>query len=105
MFQLPDPLRITERLSERAQSPRLSFESLTVIERLDAIEIACRNPRYCSARSEALPESDEYSEWLAALTDSCIGDAEIGRRAREIVAKYLQACAQQRGEDLAEFAR
>jgi hypothetical protein len=106
---LPDALRIWDRVHARItgvdEPARPAFEDCSKLQQLDAIEIACRSPFYVGARTEALPESDEYAEFLALLTDSCISDAEIGRRAREIVAKYLQACALRRGDDLAEFVR
>lgn len=106
---LPDALRVwdlmLERLSGQGTRTAIAFEDCSLLQQLDALEVACRNPFYDAARSEALPESDAYSQWLAQLTDSCISDAEIGRRAREIVAQYLQACALRRGDNLAEFVR
>lgn len=106
---LPDALRVwdlmLERLSGQSTRTELAFEDCSLLQQLDALEVACRNPFYVAARTEALPESDDYAQWLAQLTDSCISDAEIGRRAREIVAQYLQACALKRGDNLAEFVR
>lgn len=103
---LPDPLRLAERLHERAQIPAgPAFDQLGRLQQLDAIEIACRSPFYEAARLEALPESQEYAELLALMTDSCITDNEIGRRTREVLVSYMQACALKRGDDLAEFVR
>jgi hypothetical protein len=102
---LPDPIRQAERLREHyAAEPRTDYLDLPLARQLDAIEIACQRVMYQRARAEALPESDEYGEWLEQLTDSCIGDAEIGRRAREMVAHYMQDVAVLRGEDLADLA-
>jgi len=102
---LPDPIRQAERLREHyAAEPRTDYLDLPLARQLDAIEIACRRGMYHRARMEALPESDEYASWLEKLTDSCVPDAEIGRRAREIVAHYMQDVAVLSGEDLADFA-
>lgn len=104
----PDPLRIDERMRELYFEPTRRtpvFEDCTTIQQLDALEIATRNPFYINCLTEALPESEDYAQFLALLTDSCITADEIGRRAREIVLKYVQACAQRKGEDLAEFVR
>lgn len=104
--RLPDPFRIAERLRERCQEPaRAAFEDFSTIQQLDALEVACRNPFFAACRVEALPESDDFEKWLCLLTDSTITADEVGRVARELVLKYVQACAQRRGEDLAEFVR
>lgn len=106
MISLPDPIRLIERLRERHQErPAPAFEDFSAVQQLDALEIACRNPFFVSCRVEALPESDDYLAFLDALTDSCVTNEEIGRRARDIVLAYVQACAQRRGESLAEFVR
>src|SRR5689334_13805800 len=101
---LPDPLRIAERLNERYQErARRPFEDFSTIQQLDALEVACRNDFFARCRLEALPESDDFGKFLCLLTDSTITADEVGRVARELVLKYVQACAQRRGEDLAEF--
>lgn len=104
--QLPDALRISQRLRDRMQEPAgPAFEQLGRLQQLDAIEIACRHPFYEAARTEALPESEVYGELLHMLTDSCIQDSAIGAKAREILIGYMQRVAEKRGDDLVEFVR
>ena len=101
---LPDPIRQAERLREHyAAEPRTDYLDLPLARQLDAIEMACRRVTYQRARAEALPESNDYAQWLQQLTDSCVSDAEVGRRAREIVAHYMQDVAVLSGEDLVDF--
>jgi hypothetical protein len=103
---LPDAVLADERLRYRLQEPAPpAFERLGRIHQLDAMEIACRSPFYAAARSEALPESDEYGDLLQMLTDSTITDSAIGAKAREILTAYMQRVAERRGEDLAGFVR
>lgn len=102
--RLPDALRIAERLRDRCQElARPAFEDFSTVQQLDALEVACRNPFFAACRVEALPESEDFAKWLCLLTDSTITADEVGRVARDLVLRYVQACAQRRGEDLAEF--
>lgn len=104
MIRLPDPIRQLERLHEQwEERPAPAFDEHTTIQQLDALEVATRHPFYINALTEALPESDDYAQFLAKLTDSCITNDEIGRLAREMALKYVEACAQRRGESLTEF--
>ena len=82
---------------------RPDFESLPFGQRLDAADVACRRDLYRRALIESLPESDDYEGWLGKLLNSAVSDAEIGRRAREIVVAYLQRVALKHAEDLRDF--
>ncbi len=105
-MNLPDPLRIAERLSAQyQQAARRPFEDFSPIQQLDALEVACRNPFFAACRTEALAESAELEQLLELASDSCITADEVGRRTRELILNYVQACALRRGEDLAEFVR
>lgn len=79
-----------------------SFEELPRREQLDIAETVCRRPSYREALSEALPESDAYDHWLTLAIDANVDDAEIGRRARELILAYLARVAAVRGDELAE---
>jgi hypothetical protein len=81
---------------------RPSFEDLSRRQQLEIAETVCRRTAYREALSEALPESDGYDGWLTVAIDVNASDAEIGRRAREIILDYLERVADARGDDLAE---
>jgi hypothetical protein len=81
----------------------IPFEDYAMSEQLDAADIACRRERYRQARSDALPESDQYQAWLVKLMDSSESAEVIVREARQIVLAQLQASAELQGEDMADF--
>lgn len=85
---------------ELASGP--AFEDLPRREQLTIAETACARPAYRQALEEALPESDGYDGWLEATINVNVSDAEIGRRARELILEYLSRVAAVRGDDLAE---
>lgn len=81
---------------------RPTIGDLSKRQQLEIAETVCRRTEYREALSEALPESDEYDRWLTVAIDVNASDAEIGRRAREIILDYLERVAAVRGDDLAE---
>jgi hypothetical protein len=81
---------------------RPAFEDLRRSQQLDIAETVCRRPSYHSALIEALPESEGYDGWLEAAIDVNVPDAEIGRRARELIVSYLARVAAIRGDELTE---
>lgn len=95
---LDDP----ERVAPPDYDVRPSFEDLSRRQRLEIAENICGRPAYRDALTEALPESDGYDGFLKLAIDVNASDAEIGRRAREIILDYLERVAAVRGDDLAE---
>lgn len=81
-----------------------AFEDLSKRQQLEIAETVCRRPAYREVLTEALPESDGYDRWLTLAVDVNCSDAEIGRRAREIILGYLARVADVRGDDLGEEA-
>jgi hypothetical protein len=57
-------------------------------------------PVYKLALVEAIPESDDYPAWLNRLIDPAVSDSDIGAMAREMVCRYLEEVAAQRGEEI-----
>jgi hypothetical protein len=55
---------------------------------------------YRRALLEALPESDQYEDFLMRLIDPAVSDADIGAAARAMVKKYIEEVASYRGEEL-----
>lgn len=99
-FLRDDPGRVAP--PEYAAAP--AFEDLPRCRQLDIAETICRRPSYHSALIEALPESDGYDGWLDATIDLNVSDAEIGRRARQLILDYLARVAAVRGDECAEEA-
>lgn len=97
-FLRDDPCRVAP--PEYTAGP--AFEDLPRREQLNIAETVCRLPSYRSALTEALPESDGYDGWLSAIVDVNVSDAEIGRRARQLILGYLGRVAAARGDELAE---
>lgn len=81
---------------------RSAFEELPRREQLDIAETVCRRPSYREALLEVLPESDGYDGWLSAAIDANVDDAEIGKRARELILTYLGRVAAVRSDELVE---
>lgn len=98
-FIRDDPARVTPP----EYSPALpAFEDLPRFAQLDVAETVCRRESYRAALTEALPESNGYDGWLQAIIDVNVSDAEIGRRARELILDYLGRVAAVRGDELSE---
>lgn len=98
-FLRDDPARVAP---PEYGTEREAFEDLPRSQQLDIAETVCRRPSYRAALIEALPESDGYNGWLEAVIDVSASDAEIGRRARELILDYLGRVAAVRGDDLVE---
>lgn len=101
--QLKDNLARTGDFDAFGARPTRSIEDYSPTQQLDALEIACRRPKYRAALDESITEADGFYQLTAALKDSCISDAALGRMLRERSIQYVEACAQLRGESLVEF--